>query len=79
MHKNSLGQRFKILLLAFVEGGCWLEEKKNTESSTFKTLGEVRSGSLKMFFFIGEPVKVLQAVRACKTIYCKLDVTNVTF
>ena len=62
MHKK-LRPKFKILVLKFVEGGM-LIRIKNLEISSFKTIGEARSGSHKLIFVVQPPKVGMQCGHA---------------
>ena len=73
---KSLKPKFKSFVVVLVEGDMLIRIQKT--HSSFKTLGGVRSGSLKLFFFCEASLKVFHAVRACKLHTLRNNVTNVT-
>ena len=77
MNKKKLRPKFKILVLALVE---WiiLIRMKITELSSFKTLGEVWSGSL-IIFILEKPLKDLHIASGHAKLYTiRYNVTNIT-
>ena len=79
LYQKIMHKKFEAEIQNFDTGVCRKgyasSNIKKSKLSSFKTLGRVRSGSLKDDFLGRKrraPLKVLHAVRACKIIYATL-------